>query len=65
MDLNGDLILEKSNISQADVQEVIDSFTPLQSSFDKLVYNIENVSSEIDISYITENGGKAEKSKVL
>ena len=63
LDLNGDMFLEKSNISKSDVQEVMDNFRPLQSSFDQLVYNIGNISSEVDISYITRNGVKADKSK--
>ena len=45
------------------MQEVMDTFKPLQSSFDQLVYNIGNFSSEVDISYITKNGAKADKSK--
>lgn len=57
------MFLEKSNISKSDVQEVMDNFRPLHSSFDQLVYNIGNISSEVNISYITRNGVKADKSK--
>ena len=47
------------------MQELMDNFKPLQSSFDQLVYNIGNFSSEVDISYITKNGAKADKSKAV
>ena len=60
--MNGGQLLE-NNISKSEIQEIVNTFEPLQSSFEHLVYNIANFSRDVDLTYITSNGATVDKSK--
>ncbi len=55
--VSSNLILDESNVTLEEVQKIVKDFEPFSGSFDKLTYEVTNLSSEIDLSFMSDKKG--------
>ncbi len=59
--MDGDALLSRSNLSRAEVQQMMANFEPLEGSFDSVAYSLENLTAEVDFSQLTSEGATADR----